>query len=215
MEELKKLVIKEINKRYNERELKINTTEGLKQALSFEGKTYKGSYTTQREKLKKFLMNRRNKDKETQLNQIEEVNKAKAFGGELIITLEWTKSRMWGSNPKAYTNYGFEGESIGGCGYCKTSTATAEALNSDLRILKLLYKKKNEYLKTLKKDMNQSDIHRECLGYGAGYNVLPSFEGGVGVSSHINILQNVGLNMRSVTDTPTTNVYIVTKGVRK
>jgi hypothetical protein len=214
MDKLKEEVIKDILKRHEEIKNKLQTEEGLKLLSSQYGKTYKKN---PKEKLLKFFENRFNKEKEEKLNKISSVKNSKDFNGDFIITLEWKKSYMWGSNPRAYTNYGFIGESIGGCGYCKTSTATAQALNSNLSILKLLYSKENERLNELQKSkMSKEDkekflSRRAYLNYGSGYGVLPRFEGGVGVSSHESILKNLGLIMLSITDTNNTNVYLIRK----
>ena len=215
MEKLKEEVIKEINKRHEEIKNELQTEEGLKNVSIRYHKTYKKN---PKKKLLKFFENKFNKEKEEKLNKISSIENTKDFNGEFVITLEWKKSYMWGSNPKAYTNYGFEGSSIGGCGYDKTSTATAQALNSNLSILKLLYSKENERLNKLsergtEENTNEKDnlSRREFLKYGSGYGVLPSFEGGVGVSSHEQILKGLGLIMLRITDTQNTNVYLIRK----
>ena len=200
---IRESVIKELNKRYL---INIQTEEELKKELGFYNKTYIGDFEKQKDKLLKFVRKRRNKEIDDKLIFIKSIEDADNFKGELIITLEWKKSYMWGSNPRAYTNYGFNGESIGGCGYCKTSTATAQALNSHLPILKLLYKKEEERLN--KKPLKD---RRDFIGYGSGYYSLPIFEGGVGVSSHEYIIKNLGLNMRCITNTSQTDVYLIKK----
>ena len=224
MEELKKLVIDEIETKFKKDLDLIKNEEGFNKVLGWNGKEYKGTIEKQKQKLIKYLTKKKEDHLKQELNKLEVVKKSKNFTGEFIITLEWKKSYMWGSNPRAYTNYGFEGENIGGCGYCKTSTATAQALNSNLSILKLMYLKKNESLKNPKKSytdvngdkgINQSHINQEVLGYGCGYNIIPSFEGGVGVSSHERILKGLGLNMRCITDTNQTNVYLIKKMNKK
>ena len=224
MEELKKLVIKKSEEDFKKDLDLIKTEEGFNKVLGWNGKEYKGTIEEQKQKLIKYLTKKKEESLKQELNKLDVVNKVKAFTGEFIITLEWKKSRMWGSNPRAYTNYGFEGESIGGCGYCKTSTATAQALNSNLSILKLMYLKKNNTLKNPKKQYvgvngdkgtRQSQINQEVLGYGAGYNIIPTFEGGVGVSSHEQILRGLGLYMRCISDTSQTNVYLIRKMTKK
>lgn len=200
---IRESVIKELNKRYL---INIQTEEELKKELGFYNKNYIGNFEKQKDKLLKFVRKRRNKEIDDKLSFIKTIEEAKDFSGELIITLEWKKSYMWGSNPRAYTNYGFNGESIGGCGYCKTSTATAQALNNHLPILKLLYKKEEERLN--KKPFKD---RRDFIGYGSGYSALPIFEGGVGVSSHEYIIKNLGLKMRCITNTSQTDVYLIKK----
>lgn len=47
-------------------------------------------------------------------------------GYRTYVTIEWRKSRTWGSNP--HIDFGGDCVSVSGCGYCKESTALAEAL---------------------------------------------------------------------------------------
>lgn len=188
----------------NKRLPKIDNQEDLNKELSHYGKEYKGDYETQRKKLLKLLIKRIEKAKEEALSFIQSVEEANdSLPNALIITVEWKKSYMWGMNPKAYTNYGFESESIGGCGYCKLSTATAEALNSQLTILKYLFKKEERRLK----EQPTIPDRRNFIGYGSGYYALPKFEGGVGVGSHEDIINGMNLKWESITQTDTINVY--------
>lgn len=48
-------------------------------------------------------------------------------GGSFPITIDWIKSATWGSNPRIMHN-GKKTTNVSGCGYCKHSTALAEAL---------------------------------------------------------------------------------------
>ena len=198
---IRKELIKQTDKYFS---YSLETEDDLNKAMSNKGKSYKGDFETQRKKFLKFLKLDKSKYLNQNLEFIKSVEDAKAFSGEFIITLDWKPSRMWGMNPRAYTNYGFEGESVGGCGYDKTSTATAQALTSNLSILKLMYSKEEQRLR------KRNEVsRREYIGYGSGYTALPNFEGGVGVSSHEEIIKNLGLNMRCVSDTKHTNVYLI------
>ena len=221
---LRQAILKEIDERYFKATSKaINSEDGLKEELSFYGKQYKGTYEEQLKKFSAYLNKRMWKERKEELNKIQEVEEADKFGlgrNKLIITIEWKTSRMWGNNPRAYTNYGFGGESIGGCGYDKQSTATAQALNSYKPLLKILYARKEKELKNLKKEYTeqngfkgttQGHINAEVLGYGSGYGILPTFEGGVGVSSHKRIIEGLGLKMEQITDAKHTDVFIIEK----
>lgn len=217
-----KHLIKAIRKEHKtnlEKNLKqIETKEGLNTSLRWNNKTYKGKI---KEKLSKHLINKSNKSLAEDLAQVDKISKAQDLPNPFIITLEWKKSYMWGMNPRAHTNYGFEGSSIGGCGYCKTSTATAEALNSYDYIIKLLYFKEEKRLnfndqQTKKNKIFKTKEHkikerREFLGYGSGHSILPSFCGGVGVNSHQNIIEKIGLKWMNVSSTKHTDVYMITK----
>lgn len=164
---------------------------------------------------KAYLIGRKekniNKAIERQVNKIKAVYSA----GELLslkISIEWKKSRMWGSNPTAecwytykkdgntHSNYVKSG-SIGGCGYDKGSTAVSQCLNQVNEILKPLYKAKNE---------SPLSNNNDFLGYGTGYGVLPSIEGGVGVSCYPRIFEKVGLSFETVASGKTYDVYTLT-----
>lgn len=164
---------------------------------------------------KAYLIGRKekniNKTIERQVNKIKAVYSA----GELLslkISIEWKKSRMWGNNPTAecwytykkdgntHSNYVKSG-SIGGCGYDKGSTAVAQCLNQVNEILKPLYKAKNE---------SPLSNNNDFLGYGTGYGVLPSIEGGVGVSCYPRIFEKVGLSFETVASGKTYDVYTLT-----
>lgn len=180
-------------------------------------KGYKGTFEEQKEKFITAYKKRLDKQLNQELLKIENVKKSEEFKRDLIITVEWKASRMWRANPRAYSNYNdFVGDSIGGCGYDKLSTATAQALNNCFPILKLLYQKKEnllkEFLKKNKDKDNENGFNRDVLGYGSGYNILPAFEGGVGVDSHRHIIEGIGLKWECVTSTKTTDVYRIYRG---
>lgn len=205
MENLKREINKEYDKTLMESLARIETEEGLKGSMERENKKYVGKI---KYKFAAWLKLQNEKRRNAELKKIEEVENVKDFGGELVITVEWKNSRMWRSNPTAWTNYGFKGSSIGGCGYDKQSTATAEALNSHLPLLKLLYQKKDREISAFKGD-KKNGYNREILGYGSGYGILPQFEGGVGVDCHKRILEGVGVEMRTVTNTNNTDVFLI------
>jgi len=201
---IRNAVLDEYKKRLTIQEEKIKTEEGLNYCVKWvlnKRISYKGSFEEQQKKCLIALQNKYNKECLKELDFIKSIEESDDLRNPLIITIEWKKSRMWGMNPKAYTNYGFEGESVGGCGYCKLSTATAQALNSNKAILKLLFKKEERRLKEGKAE------RRAYIGYGSGYYAIPRFEGGVGVSSHEHIINGLGLKWENVTDTSQTNVY--------
>jgi hypothetical protein len=102
------------------------------------------------------------------------------------ISVEWKTSRTWGANPTAEICVIGQGRYYGkasGCGYDKLSTSVAEALNQSNSVLKALY---------LAKAKKPNKTNRDLFGYGSGYGVLPSFEGGVGVSCYPSIFKAAG-----------------------
>lgn len=111
---------------------------------------------------------------------------------DVVITINFYKSRTWGYCPKGNDNYGHVTDSITGCGYCKESTATAELLNQNEMILKRLYQ-------------------AEKVSYGACMRGLPSFSGGVGVSCHVKILEELGYKVTQSGNDSTTVLIISEK----
>jgi hypothetical protein len=182
---------------------------------------------------KSYLIKRKEKQVfksiERQVNQVLTIGKAGEFI-EARISIEWKKSKMWGSNPSAECVYSYkdtEGNtrtnrvfsgSISGCGYDKQSTAVANCLNQINEILKLLYTIKNEVL-----DGNYQDKTGEILtgyeppknhnlfGYGSGYGITPSIEGGVGVSCYPSIFAKLGYEFKTIASGKTFDVYTITK----
>jgi len=123
----------------------------------------------------------------------------------MSISVEWKKSRMWGSNPRAEANDGqgyYDSGSIGGCGYDKLSTAVANAANQSKSLLKELYKARE-------KDTNTP--LRDLLGYAAGYGVLPSLSGGVGVSCYPEIFNKIGFKFSTTASGKMFDVFSITK----
>lgn len=199
----------------------LKSDEILIDKMYKQDKHYVGDINIARRKFTRFLTNRMNAEiavMERKLDAVINSDKLFHYGTGLVITIEWKKSRMWGLNPTAFTNYGFYGSSIGGCGYCKKSTATAQALNDYLPIIRLMYIKKNKELGHRKEvyiDQNgfenksERGINHFLFGYGSGYDVLPRFEGGVGVESHRGIIEKIGLKWDVIADTDHVNVYLI------
>ncbi len=171
------------------------------------------------ESLKAYLIGRKEKATYKAIErQVKRIN-CIANAGELLsvkISIEWKASRTWGSNPKAeawatfinkdgqHDSVYVQSGSIGGCGYDKQSTAVAECLNQINEVLKPLY---------LIKDANptNNNNNHELLGYGSGYGILPSIEGGVGVSCYNSVFNKIGFEFKTVASGKTYDVYTITK----
>jgi hypothetical protein len=133
----------------------------------------------------------------------------------ITINVEWRPSRAWGHNPHvdAVTN---EAEvytgNASGCGYDKASAALAEALNASPAVLKMLYTAAENALaagQTFTRYNNGNVTWRDVLGYGSGYNILPYFEGGVGVSCFETIFNHCGYTFRQVASSKYFEAYNV------
>lgn len=161
----------------------------------------------QKEIIKNKIIKEYEKRLAKNLKRIETIKSADQNIETITINVDWVKNQTWGHNPHAtiYTNKGdlTEGKASG-CGYDKESAAIAQALNQNNDILKLLYIAKNK--KMTLKNTNNHDL----LGYGSGYGVLPYFEGGVGVSSLLNIFRKLNYNIVEH-HTNTSDFYTITK----
>lgn len=180
----------------------FKSAEGLKNGLMRYGKRYKGSEDIQRIKLVKYVTKSKERDLNSQLLYISEIEQSGDFKGSFYITLDWKKSYTWGKNPISSTSAGYISPVVSGCGYCKASTATAYSLNSNKSLLKLLCSKKNNRINSKNHDL---------LGYGSGYGIIPRFEGSVGVNCHEDIISGLGLTMRRISSSKTSDVYEVSK----
>ena len=147
---------------------------------------------------------------------------------ELVINVEWKRNRAWGNNPTAEVIVVGEGTYTGhasGCGYDKQSAAVAEALNQSPAVRKALYRLKENGLNDRPAEgraLNpfHPDPTREApvssnsiCGYGAGYGILPYFEGGVGVSCFWSILEKCGFTVKGVASGRMFDAYTVERKV--
>ena len=175
----------------------IKTIEELNKA--WPSWMYKGTLEQQKAKHIKRIEKLKLTYMETRLFKVEAIENAPDFEGEFVITVSWIKSPTWGYNPRAETSTGREYKSISGCGYDKLSTATGEALADNYSIMKVLYA-----LKDANPDLKNNDL----FGYGAGYGILPYFEGGVGIDCHVNILKKLGFDVHHINN-KNTDVLII------
>lgn len=175
---------------------------------SFIPKGHTREFATDKE-AKEYLVKRymlaKEKNLKKELARIDTIAQAQDVVS-INITMEWKKSRIWGMNPsaEAFVRYAngtgerFNSGPISGCGYDKGSTAVANCLNQVNGLLKRLYAKKDKRVKM--------DNH-EFFGYGSGYGLLPSIEGGVGVSCYDRIMKKIGLSFQGVAHGKTFDVY--------
>lgn len=146
-----------------------------------------------------------NQEEKRTAKQLEKLNVTQNRPETITIITTWKKN-VWGWCPTVtvFFDNGKVGEEYaGGCGYDKESAALGAVLNKQPGILHLLYAAKESAINDGIFASNGG-----TLGHGSGYDVLPAFEGGVGVSSILSILENVGYKVttRLVTH-PTVNVY--------
>lgn len=139
---------------------------------------------------------------------------------EIVINVEWKRNKTWGNNPTAEVIVVGEGRYYGhasGCGYDKQSAAVAAALNQSPAVLKAIYTLKENGLKAGLSDYSKTPCtgvdNRNICGYGAGYDILPAFEGGVGVSCFWSILEKCGFAVKGVASGRMFDAYTVERKV--
>lgn len=116
----------------------------------------------------------------------------------VAIHVEWKRSRTWGYNPHASVVINamnrYEG-GASGCGYDKRTAAVGEALNQSAVIRRMLYQAKEKALAEGWRPENSAHSNAGCINYGAGYGVLPYFDGGVGMGSFEGVFNACGLRL--------------------
>lgn len=143
------------------------------------------------------------------------------------ISVEWKRSSTWGYNPTATVTINGTtrfGGTASGCGYDKETAAVAAALNQSIVILKMLYTAKENALETMPPEEIEAAKKGYCFGcetnrhfihYGAGYGVLPYFEGGVGMASFEGVFNACGLRLTHQNRTKRTDYYLFERGTTK
>lgn len=186
-------------------EYKKESDEGIrKYSTDYRWKQYQGGKIS-REKAVEYAVVRALKKLEkelwTDLERLEAIENAK-IPSFISIRTEWVKSRTWGNNHHTEIHVQNEGYFEGrasGCGYDKESAAFASAAKGSFALKKILCELKESALKEGKSDKSKTTCtgidNQEVCGYGAGYNPIPAFEGGVGMNSIISIFRKYGYNV--------------------
>lgn len=135
------------------------------------------------------------------------------------ISVEWKRNPTWGRNPTATVTIhaGTEWKQFtgtaSGCGYDKRTAAIGAALNQSRSVLKMLYTAKENALATFTAEQiaatrkHGTESNADFIHYGAGYGVLPYFEGGVGMSSFRGVFEACGFKCTADTGTKTSDFY--------
>ena len=186
-------------------EYKKESNEGIREySTDYRWKQYQSGKIS-REKAVEYAVIRALKKLEkelwTDLERLEAIENAK-IPSFISIKTEWFGNRTWGNNP--HTEIYVEEESYfegkaSGCGYDKESAAFASAAKGSFALKKILCDLKEAALKEGKSDKSKTTCtgidNREVCGYGAGYEPIPYFEGGVGMNSIISIFRKYGYNV--------------------
>lgn len=95
---------------------------------------------------------------------------------------------------------------VRGYGYAAETVAIADCLNRSNAALAILVHAKENAIQTGLTDLSVTSStgrsNEKCVGYGAGYGVVPSFEGGTGRGALVELFTKNGYDVRTiVTDT--------------
>lgn len=151
--------------------------------------------------IEKMTAKKAREEKKNTQKRLEKIEAAEAahLPENVNISVELTRSRVWGWNPhatvRAWATVTEDGAS--GCGYDKESAAIAGAMNANPEIMRILYD------------------HAEA-GESFPYSVhtfagLPSFDGGCGVSCFRSVFEACGYEWRQVASGRTFNAYTLHK----
>lgn len=182
-----------------------------------------------REKIVELTIKRAEKqrDKET-AKKLEKLERAAAAPDleSVSISVEWKRSSTWGYNPTAEIVVYAGGQqkryagTASGCGYDKRTAAIGAALNQSASIKKMLYTAKEKALASMSAEAAEAakkgyvfgcESNRDFIHYGAGYGVLPYFEGGVGISSFYGVFESCGYKCTAQHETKRTDYYCFSK----
>ena len=173
-----------------------------------------GSIT--REQIVKYTVARREKELDKQqILKLHQLILAQDAPDITAVTIDvtWRRNSTWGWNPTAtatiHTEKGVERYtgSASGCGYDKLTAAIGSALNQSDSIKRMLYNAKEKALAENFVKYTETESNRNFIAYGAGYGVLPYFEGGVGMSSFESVFNACGYRLAHQHETKTTNYY--------
>lgn len=95
--------------------------------------------------------------------------------------------------------YRLESSSVGGCGYDKETTAIAQAMNQSSTILKMA-------CMAIENNAKPYEVNNFFE-----YLSLPSFKGGVGVSSYRSAFESMGYKWKDISSGKHFDVYTIRK----
>ena len=137
---------------------------------------------------------------------------------EMLITIEWKKSRTWGVNPHCeaeirFHNGRFERSPIyttSGCGYDKISTVVADVFNAYMK-----YKLWNKSIEQCgRADYNWKELGEAPYGISAGIWKSDGgdveyryFDGGIGISCYKAIGEFIGGKFETIASGKTFDVF--------
>lgn len=175
---------------------------------------------TQEEIIARREARKQKRKDEKELAEIDEMRNQKPVN-RITITIEWKKSRTWGSNPIAEATIGYKDGSFGrvgpftcsGCGYDKESTVIARIFNTTLRY-KLFTRLgvDSPYGMYYYNGVSKYESYKNHDGKTISYYHNPGYNGGVGTSCYYKIAEFIGGKFVHVASGNMFDVYEYTDG---
>jgi len=141
------------------------------------------------------------KEAKAAANRLEKVERVENtdLPKNIIVSVEWHKSRIWGYNPMVTVSADHRRTTgtASGCGYDKESAAIASAFNAHPEIMRIIY----EYAES-----------GQTFPYGVHtWAGVPSFDGGCGVSVFYAIFEACGYEFKQIASGKLYNVYAINR----
>lgn len=172
---------KEIAERFTNRTIKANTVEGVRCETV---ENIKAHYTKRLAADIKYIDNIAAAERPTLCKVEINYTKGGAYGVQAYAEL-WTGCGY------------YKGGRTSGCGYDKASTAAAYALNQSPEIMRVLFEREEKRLAKREKPTRRDFIGYGCFDGDEQNYYIPRFEGGVGLSSVVEILRAIGFNVEN------------------
>ena len=154
------------------------------------------------------------KDKKS-MTEIEAMKNQKPVD-RVTITIEWSKSRIWGSNPRATANVAYKDGSFGnvgpftcsGSGYDKESTVIAAVFNAVL-LYKLFLSISGEapYGVSYHGGEAPKETYEDKQGVKHSYYCIPYYNGAIGTNCYYRIAEFIGGTFTHVASGKMFDVY--------
>lgn len=172
---------KSISERFTNGTIKANTVEGVRRETM--------------EKIRNIF------DKSLAVN-IKYIDKIAAAERPTMCKIEinYTKGGAYGAQAYAELWTGcdyYKGRRTSGCGYDKASTAAAYALNQSPEIMRVLFEREEKRLAKREKPTRREFIGYGCFDGDVQNYFIPRFDGGVGLSSVVEILRAIGFDVKN------------------
>lgn len=174
-------------------------------------KNYKPRYTEEEKELRRKARSEARDAAKEQARIIDE--KGQKLVKQIKITIEWKKSRTWGSNPACEAEVAFLDGSFqrsptfrcSGCGYDKESTVIADVFNWYLK-----YKLWQLTPEQRKGGNGSNDKGNAPYGISLYRENYLNYSGGIGTSCYYGISEYIGGKFENISSGKTFDVYLYT-----